>query len=191
MPNWVRNIVNVYGKKEDVADFIEKHIKDNIFDFNTVIPEPKTREECDSDFILPKEEEQEIIEQNKKLRKDGLDKMFDLDDETAWFDWYNWRVHNWGTKWNSKCAQFIDADAIREFSGNHVEILIAFDTAWTEPTPIFAKLDEMYKDSDLSIHYEYYSFENWDIGCYTNDYEDEENGYPIKNINYEIGERRQ
>ena len=187
MPNWVRNVIEVWGEPNDVADFVEKHIKDNTFDFNTIIPEPKTREECDPFFVLPEEEEQKIIEQNKRLRKDGLDEMFDLNDEIAWFDWYQWRIHNWGTKWNSKCPQFIDVDAIRKFDGQAIEILIAFDTAWSEPIPIFAKLHEMYKGSDLMLRYEHYSFENWDIGEYTNDYD--QDNEPVTNINYEIGRR--
>ena len=189
MPNWVRNVINVYGKKEDVADFVEKHIKGTTFDFDTIIPEPRTREECDPLFVLSDEEEKAILEQNKRLRKEGFGEVFDCDDETAWFDWYQWRIHNWGTKWNAKIPQFINADAIREYDGEYVEILIAFDTAWVEPIPIFAKLHEIYKDSDLSIYYEHYSFENWEIGHYTNDYDDEENDCPIKNLNYEIGRR--
>lgn len=188
MPNWTRNIINVYGKKEDVVNFVETHIKDHCFDFRTIIPEP-TREECDPKYIYSEEEIEHIIKQNQKLRENGFGDVFDLDDDSAWFNWYKWRIDNWGTKWNAKIPQFFDIDALKNYDNDYVEILISFDTAWSEPTPIFAKLDEMYKDSDLMIHYEYYSFENWDIGHYTNDYDDEEHDCPKRNINYEIGRR--
>jgi len=39
-------------------------------------------------------------------------------------DWYNWRINNWGTKWN---GQLYDS----EMEGN--DLVISFSTAWSPP----------------------------------------------------------
>ena len=48
--------------------------------------------------------------------------------------WYDWRVENWGTKWNSYDLDRIDDDTI------------AFSTAWANPEPIIKKLSAKYPD---------------------------------------------
>ena len=55
-------------------------------------------------------------------------------------DWYDWRVANWGTKWNS-CNTNI----------NKEELYIAFETAWDIAEPIIFKmiLDNDIKEIDL------------------------------------------
>lgn len=49
--------------------------------------------------------------------------------------WYDWCVENWGTKWNSYDVFYT--------AGGDDYIVIQFDTAWSWPTPIFEKLEEM------------------------------------------------
>ena len=51
-------------------------------------------------------------------------------------DWYDWRCMNWGTKWNA--YEFSDFD---EEDGS-----FSFETAWSAPHPILARLSEMYPD---------------------------------------------
>lgn len=55
---------------------------------------------------------------------------------TGFYDWYDWRVANWGTKWNSYAL-----DIQWEAPG---ELCFRFDTAWDFPTPIFEKLAQMF-----------------------------------------------
>jgi hypothetical protein len=47
-------------------------------------------------------------------------------------DWYNWRVENWGTKWNGYDGSFTD-----DFT------IFSFDTAWSPPLPVIRKLAEL------------------------------------------------
>jgi hypothetical protein len=46
---------------------------------------------------------------------------------TGDWDWYNWRVENWGTKWE------VDVNTTR--SGK--TLALAFDSAWAPPVPVF------------------------------------------------------
>ena len=50
-------------------------------------------------------------------------------------DWYNWRLDNWGTKWDiyeTHCNR-IDANTLS----------MTFYTAWSPPIPVFDKLTDM------------------------------------------------
>ena len=49
-------------------------------------------------------------------------------------DWYDWRIRNWGTKWNSYDGGFCDDNKI------------LFLTAWSRPQEIIQKLAEMYPE---------------------------------------------
>ena len=50
-------------------------------------------------------------------------------------NWYDWRVANWGTKWeetNTHIARF-----------NPSELLVSFETAWAPPIGVYKKLVEL------------------------------------------------
>lgn len=49
-------------------------------------------------------------------------------------DWYDWRIKNWGTKWNAYEVEF-DGDC-----------RLSFQTAWNRPEPIFEALTRKYPD---------------------------------------------
>jgi hypothetical protein len=49
--------------------------------------------------------------------------------------WYDWRIDNWGTKWDiydARCSRMDDNT-----------LVLAFFTAWSPPFPIFDKLTDM------------------------------------------------
>jgi len=46
--------------------------------------------------------------------------------------WYDWRVQNWGTKWDAGDGRF-----------NDDQTAFTFDTAWSPPLPIIKKLAEI------------------------------------------------
>jgi hypothetical protein len=58
--------------------------------------------------------------------------------ETGFYDWYDWSIANWGTKWNSYHFS-IDDDDIGDD-----KLSFRFDTAWSFPWPIFEKLAGMF-----------------------------------------------
>ena len=58
---------------------------------------------------------------------------------------YEWCKENWGTKWN---ASNVNIDKLDD------EIIVVhFDTAWAEPTPIIEKLGKMFPSLDFELRY--------------------------------------
>lgn len=55
--------------------------------------------------------------------------------------WYDWRIKNWGTKWNA-----YGYEGGVQFDGKSLRFL----SAWSPPEPIIAKLAEMYPDLDFT-----------------------------------------
>lgn len=55
--------------------------------------------------------------------------------------WYEWRISNWGTKWNA-----YGYDGGTDLSAAEQDGELWFQTAWGAPHPVIAKLAEMYPD---------------------------------------------
>ena len=59
--------------------------------------------------------------------------------------WYNWRVANWGTKWD--CYDLsIDQD--------EQELNLEFNTAWSPPEEICYALKRKFEDADIQWFYD-------------------------------------
>lgn len=54
--------------------------------------------------------------------------------------WRNWKVFNWGTKWNA-------CDTLRE------DNVITFSTAWSMPDPIYRCLSAMYPGLEFGVRF--------------------------------------
>lgn len=75
-------------------------------------------------------------------------------DETGYYDWYEWSVANWGTKWN--------AYEFEERARGDGTYVFRFETAWSFPEPVFRRLAEMYP----ALVFDVASFdEGWNFGC--------------------------
>jgi hypothetical protein len=59
-----------------------------------------------------------------------------VDPETAWYDW---RIQNWGTKWDIGWENYQDK---AKLSGDH-DMFVTFQSAWSPPTDAYATLIEM------------------------------------------------
>lgn len=59
----------------------------------------------------------------------------------GYFSWYDWKVDNWGTKWNAYSFQEEGSDSI------------SFWTAWNPPLKLYDKLFELYSDGSFVIKY--------------------------------------
>ena len=53
--------------------------------------------------------------------------------------WYDWRIHNWDTKWDAYDVEVVDPDP------ENMEI--TFNTAWSPPEAICHALREKYEDT--------------------------------------------
>ena len=136
MPNHVYTTMSIEGTKEEVANFFEKHFtSDNDdgglrFDLETFSPMP--------------EELQGTVSPNNPPRVDGREVSLISPEYKAWVarskrlveahgadNWYDWHLQNWGTKWNT-------------YDNDIQDNVVSFQTAWSLPDPIFAKMAEMY-----------------------------------------------
>jgi len=94
MPNWVSNTLKLENA-EDFASFKAKFINDicdeenqeqkEVFSFNSIIPEPATRAECDKKYVL--------------------------EDKSSWFNRLDWHWDFWGVKWDAEYTSFSDEDS--------------------------------------------------------------------------------
>ena len=123
MPNNCYNKVSIYGKEASkIASELES--EETVFDFSKVLPEPDyDKVEVKSTF--PKEDEKDDFRMPK---------------------WWDWRVQNWGTKWNSydDHVEIVDDD----------EVEYTFSTAWSPPEPVIHKLRELYPDVSITAFYD-------------------------------------
>ena len=120
MPNWTTNEVTMKG----IGNRTELYT-DGEFDFNKIVPEPTTKEEC-----IEKYGEDYIDDGTRHLQHGNGDE---------WFNWYDWHCAFWGTKWGACYTEIFDDDNIN------------FNTAWCEPEPIWKALTEKYRDIPLKV----------------------------------------
>lgn len=148
MPNHVRTVIKFKNlKKKDDFDFILRMIarplasgddmftpdhEDWVIDFNKIIPEPQTIEECPRDCIRT---EMSHVE---------------ADEDRPWFDWYRWRINHWDTKWGAY-------DGYTKRGKSYLAFV--FSTAWSISLPIINRLtvlgydfEVLYADEDLGCN---------------------------------------
>ena len=61
--------------------------------------------------------------------------------------WYNWRVQNWGTKWDCYTLEMDDTDLPHGFE-------VTFETAWSPPEEICSAIREQYPNVSISWFYD-------------------------------------
>lgn len=145
MANAVKTVVEFHNlKKEDISiileliatpvyelDSIIEHIN-YVIDFDKIMPEPKNESECPDEYKVNKSPD------------------IKFKDDVFYFDWYKWRLDNWGTKWNAY-------DSYTNI--NDTSITFVFSTAWNLALPIIQDLSVMgydifvrYADEDLGTN---------------------------------------
>ena len=125
MPNHCFNKIEIYGKEASkIASEIES--EETPFDFTKIFPEP------DYDKVEVKPTFPDIRGNNEPVKKDHA--------------WWDWRVQNWGTKWNSYDCEVIEMD------DDQVEY--TFSTAWSPPEGVIEKLREQYPDVSITAFYD-------------------------------------
>jgi hypothetical protein len=96
--------------------------------------------------IIEIDGEQEIINQMfDNIKSDAT--LFDFEKikkmpESEAKNWCDWRINNWGTKWNT-------VDVFRHFMYNTVK----FDTAWSTPFDVLLELSKQYPTLGFIIKY--------------------------------------
>jgi hypothetical protein len=129
MPNWCENRVEVHGydSEDQLKAFKELVISDGSnFNFNKILPMPDALEDTTKGSShVPSEE---LIE------KHGYD------------NWYDWRIDNWGTKW--ELAEDVQVSDDGEY------IKYDFETAWAPPEGIYHAIKEKFPDLEVTWFYD-------------------------------------
>lgn len=145
MPNWCSNTLEVSGNPEQLKEFKSKSLikadnnspNDYDFTFEGIYPTPKELLEVtapvmwrgDADDIEGKEAyEKHIAELVGKYGHDN---------------WYNWRVENWGTKWDCSDS-YIGVDDDEWF-------IVSYDTAWSPNLNWMQYASEVYPNLQFKL----------------------------------------
>lgn len=185
MPNWTHNVVTITGNAKTIAEIKDLlRSDDTVFDFEKIIPIPESLkvESGGMENIameMASSAPYSIARDNARNRmknmlpytashqtKTVISELKTEDDVIAlgkvylgnkkkygYADWYGWCCDNWGTKWNA-CDPSITSES-------KTALIYAFDTAWTEPTPVLKALSEKYPDIDISTDANYEDPEPW------------------------------
>ena len=137
MPNWCDNQLSITGPNS-VIDKIEKIVKEDDSHKNTGLlnffhPMPKELEGTTSPSSSTKKPQPMI---------DGFD------------CWYDWRCHNWSTKWEVCEFYGVDRQYHSEQSEGESTISFGFSSAWAPPIGAYEKFLE--NNSDCSVRAFYY-----------------------------------
>ena len=125
MPNWCNNTITLTGPKAKITEIYNKAKEDNAL-LQQLKPMPEALEGTTSP--APKEGKVQPL-------VDGHD------------NWYDWRVENWGTKWD------VDMDGL-ELSDDGTTITGWFDSAWAPPIHAYEYF--LTDNEDCSISSLYY-----------------------------------
>lgn len=134
MPNHVKNVVRIKGiETEEKRDYLLRKLatkyetdssdkKEYIMDFDLIIPEPRFKKDCPKDCIVNKDSHVSEVEGR------------------PWFNWYEWHVKYWGTKWNAYDGYTI----IKPH-----QLIFVFSTAWSAPFSIYEQLTKLGYDFEV------------------------------------------
>jgi len=163
MPNHCSNRVSFYSDNEsDIQKlhsiFLKGLENDDEVDTGTVfghfIPEPDwstiplhENDVKEYSFSNPRGEVGEcpkmIIDKDRPFRSGLRFESTDVMDDR----WYNWRVQNWGTKWDCYTLEIDDTDLPHGFE-------VTFETAWSPPEEVCYAIREQYPNVSISWFYD-------------------------------------
>lgn len=125
MPNWCNNSINISGSTETIKTLWDEANKEGSGLIDAMKPMPKELDGTTS----PTPQEGQAGYKGPQPKIDGFD------------NWYDWRVKNWGTKWD------IDPKEGLEFTDNGdgtAQISGWFESAWAPPIQAYDTfLDDM------------------------------------------------
>ena len=125
MPNWCNNSINISGSTETIRTLWDEANREGSGLLNAMKPMPKELDGTTS----PTPQEGQAGYKGPQPKIDGFD------------NWYDWRVQNWGTKWD------IDPGEGLEFTDNGdgtAQISGWFESAWAPPIQAYDTfLDDM------------------------------------------------
>ena len=137
MPNWCDNQITITGPNS-VIDKIEKIVKDDDSHENNGL--------LNFFHPMPKELEGTTSPSSSSKKPQPMIEGFDC--------WYDWRCHNWSTKWEVCEFYGVDRQYHSEQNEGESTISFGFSSAWAPPINAYEKFLE--NNSDCSVRAFYY-----------------------------------
>ena len=156
MPNWCSNELHIFGKSEDIKQFMEANKglpaqypltewekregyttpTEPRFSFNTLVPTP-----------------QEVLDLgydgHEKIRKIIQEKGEDA--AAGMIDGYHWNIANWGTKWDIYHSNLSLENC--GWEEGLTEFTLYFDTAWSPPVAWLIQVAPKFPKLRFELHY--------------------------------------
>ena len=136
MPNYCNNNIVITGPNS-VIDKIEKIANGDKGDLLQYF------------YPMPKELNDTVAGPEPKTKKEKLEKRR-LQVEYGASNWYDWRVENWGTKWD--IMEFYNITR-KEIGEDESEISLGFDTAWAPALGAYEKFIDENSNCSLKAYY--------------------------------------
>ena len=177
MPNWCNNSIEIVGPRDKIQALWEASKGEDKGLLSAMRPEPNY-EEVDVLPTFPK-----IVGNSEPVAKNQ--------------SWWDWRVQNWGTKWEiSPEGLEYERDEDGNYDngglGPHARITGWFDSAWSPPIDALAFYAEANPDVRIRIDYNetgmcFVGCAEWEEGeCQFDDYHDY-SGFDSKTVRDAIG----
>lgn len=166
MPNHVTNEVTFLGSVERIKELREKcKGEKSPFSFQSFYPMPEELQGTSSPAKIVTEEELqewkrkvangEVSEWEKDYRPITEKEQWELKGKYGADNWYDWHIHNWGTKWDCYSHR-----------GEGDDSFIIFETAWSTPILAMQKLSKLFDDITIEVKYADEDFGS-NVGTYT------------------------
>jgi hypothetical protein len=141
VPNHESNNVVIIGAPANVRLFIEMAFVEPGETYPDAPEETNTRDIPLLNFDL-------IVPEPANIEKGGCNGQH----EEGVICWYAWHLENWGTKWGAYehshfQLRFIDSGNPAE--GIYARLDLRFETAWSQPTPIFEAIERRW---NVKVH---------------------------------------
>lgn len=129
MPNWCKNNLRIYangGKVLEVLELLKD--KNGEMTFEKFMPTPEELNNMPAP--TPKDTPQD--ERDRLIEKYGAE------------NWYDWRLKNWGVKWDASESGFWKKGE---------DWVISFETPWGPPIEFIQELSKVFKDMEFVLQY--------------------------------------
>lgn len=141
MPNWCGNQIKIIGPREKIRELWRNTEANGLL--ATMVPEPdysvtpvrETFPEIKAQHAKTEAEREEAVKNEPAIREDS---------------WWDWRVQNWGTKWD------VDSDTLVLWDSDDHDLASiegGFDSAWSPPEQAVATYCEQNPDVEITLYY--------------------------------------
>lgn len=148
----------LFGSDEDVESIIVKYDGSKSSERRVAVPESLTKAYSENRLkaflavIRSHADVREEIPEARVLFYERMANNYNFNMKTyGVLNWYDWRVREWGTKWNADCS----ASSYQEKGGKDDKAVykISFSTAWSPPEQVIKELANHYPELCIQLRY--------------------------------------